>query len=304
MLIGINFLNEEENMVFSTPLYHQSYGKLEIYDGMIRQVYVDEDISIPYSTDSPEEWRYLTALNFKADGSLEGGSVSANNVQIEKIRFQKRKWDELEWRDVAEIEYKSDERTFYEAIDKYVANDFVYQYSIVPMTATILGNRVVSGEITANFDGVYISDKDSNYELFYDFEISDIKNNTSNALFEPRSAKYPIIVHSNLDYDSFDVTATFISTETFNNKDGSVNIRMERLGKDKLLAFMKNGKPKIYRDYHGNLKLVSVVGSPTESPNNKVGGISKLSFSLVEIGDMDNETLIANNLLEGLTEVF
>ena len=304
MLIGINFFNEENNVVFSNPLYHPSYDRLEMYDGVINQVYIDEDITIPYSSEKPEDWRYLTVLNFKADGSLEGGSIGANNVQIEKIRFQKREWDELEWHDVAEIEYKPNEKIFYEAIDKYVANDFVYQYSIIPMTATILGNRIVSGEVTAKFEGAFISDRDSNYELLYDLELSDIDNNTSNAIFEPRNAKYPIVVHSNLDYSSFDITATFVSAETMAQSNGVANIRMERLGKDKLLQFMKNGKPKIYRDHHGNLKLVSVVGKPKESPYNNVGGISKLSFSLVEIGSMDSETLSANNLLEGLAEVF
>ena len=79
---------------------------------------------------------------------------------------------------------------------------------------------------------------------------------------------------------------------------------MERLGKDRLLKFMKNGKPKVYRDHHGRLKLVSVVGKPKETPYNEIGGIAKLSFSLVEIGDMDSETLKANNLFEGLSGVF
>lgn len=304
MLVGINFFNEENNVVFNNPLYHPNYNKLEIYDGVINQVYIDEDITIPYSSVKPVEWRYLTALNFKADGSLEGGSISANNVQIEKIRFQKREWDELEWHDVAEIEYKPDEKMFYEVIDKYVANDFIYQYSIIPMTATILGSRIVSSEITAKFEGAFISDKNSNYSLLYDFELSDIENNVSNALFEPRNAQYPIVVSSNLDYSSFDITATFVSAETVNKADGTANIRMERLGKNQLLTFMKNGKPKVYRDHHGNLKLVSVVGKPKESPYNNIGGISKLSFSLVEIGSMDSETLSANDLLEGITGVF
>ena len=304
MIIGFNAFGEENNLSFNNRLCHTNYSKLEISGGVIDQIYVDENIMIPYSTDKNKSWQYNTVLNARFKNSLEGGSVEADNIQIEKIRFQRRQWDELEWQDVAEIEYNPNEKILYEAIDKYVANDFVYQYSIIPITSTIMGNRVVSDEITAKFEGVFISDKDSNYELLYDIELSDIESNTSNAIFEPMNAQYPIVVHSNLDYSTFDITSTFISAETLKSGGNNINIRMERLGKDRLLKFMKNGKPKIYRDHHGNLKLVSVVGKPSETPYNEIGGIAKLSFSLVEIGDTDSETLRANNLLEGLAGVF
>ena len=304
MIIGFNAFGEENNLSFDNRLCHTNYNRLEVTGGVIDQIYVDEDITIPYSIEKPTDWRYLTVLNARFKNSLEGGSVEADNIQIEKIRFQKRQWDELEWQDVAEIEYNPSEKILYEAIDKYIANDFVYQYSIIPITSTIMGNRVVTDEITAKFEGVFISDKSANYELLYDIELSDIESNTSNAIFEPMNAQYPIVVHSNLDYSTFDITSTFISAETFKSGGNNINIRMERLGKDRLLKFMKNGKPKIYRDHHGNLKLVSVTGKPSEAPYNNVGGIAKLSFSLVEIGSTDSETLKANNLLEGLTEVF
>ena len=304
MIIGFNAFGEENNLAFDNRLCHTDYNKLEITDGMIDHIYIDEDITIPYTIEKPTNWRYQSVILARFQNNLEGGSVEADNIQIEKIRFQKRQWDELEWQDVAEIDYIPNEKLLYEAIDKYVANDFVYQYSIIPMTSTILGNRIVSDEIIAKFEGVFVSDKDSNYELLYDVELSDIENNVANAVFEPKNARYPIVVHGNLDYASFDVTATFISAETMKDNSGRANIRMERLGKDRLLKFMKNGKPKIYRDHHGNLKLVSVVGNPKETPYNNVGGIAKLSFSLVEIGDMDSETLKANNLLTGLSGVF
>lgn len=300
MLIGVDHFGRKA--VFNNRLSHLSYDKAEIYDGIIDQFYIDEDITIPYSLEKPLYWRYNTVINAKFQGNLEGGSVEANNVQIEKIRFQKRKWDELEWHDVAEVPYNPADKLFYEAIDKYVANDFIYQYSIIPLTSSILGNRVVSDEVTARFDGVFLSDKNNNYSLLYDLELSDIENNISNHIFEPRNAQYPIVVHSNLDYSSFDVTATFITAETINS--GEVNIRMERLGKDALLRFMKNGKPKVYRNQNGDLKLVTVVGKPREIPFDNISGIAKLSFTLVEIGPMDTETLRANGMLEGLTEVF
>lgn len=303
MFIGLDCFGTENGVIFDRKLYHVRYNKLQVFDGMIDQIYINEDISIPYSIDKPDVWEYSTVLNAKFKNSLEGGSIEAGGTQVEKIRFQKRETSELEWKDVAEIEYKPNEKMFYEILDKYVANHFTYQYSIVPITSTIVGSRVMSNEIATEFEGVFISDKNSNYQLLYDIELSDIDNNMSSVVFEPKGAKYPIVVYSNLDYETFNMTSTFISVETMSSGGSNIDIRMERLGKDKLMQFMKNGKPKIYRDHHGRLKLVSVIGRPRETPYGNIAGVAKLSFSLVEIGEMDSETLRSSNLLEGL-EVF
>lgn len=304
MFIGMDCFGTDDASVFDKRIYHMRYNKLQVFDGMIDQIYINEDISIPYSTVKPESWEYSTVLNAKFRNTLEGGSIEAGDSKVEKIRFQKRAWNELEWTDVAEIDYEEDGKIYYEVLDKYVANDFTYQYCIIPITSDVIGSRVVSEEVTADFEGVFISDKDSNYALIYDVEISDIENHSPSNVFESINAKYPITVHSNLDYSTFDVTSTFLSVESSKGDGNDINIRMERLGKDKLLKFMKNGKPKVYRDHHGNLKLVSVTGNPKEAPNNRVGGIAKLSFSLTEIGDIDSVTLSNSNLLEGLSEVF
>ena len=305
MFVGMNHFGEAGNLVFIDPFHIPNYQKVEIYGGVIDHLYIDEDTDFSYSTEKPEGWAYLTALNFKADNSMEGGSVEADNIQIEKIRFQKRGWQELEWMDVAEIPYEPHEKVYYEAIDKYIANDFGYQYSILPVAAgSVLGNRVRSTEILADFYGAFISDGYTNYRMLYDVELSDIENNISNAVFEPLNSKFPIVVHSDLDYESFSVKSTFISAETMKKNAEVITIRMERLGKDELLRFMKNGRPKVYRDTNGRLKLVSVVGSPVESPLAGVQGIAKLSFDMVEIGEMDNETLRNHNLIPGLEGVF
>ncbi len=304
MFIGLDCFGTQDALLFDKKIYHQRYEKLQIFEGMIDQVYITEDINIPLSTEKPDGWEYSTVVNAKFQNSLEGGSIEAGGVKVERIRFQKRGWDELEWQDVAEIDYSPEDKLFYEAIDKYVANDFMYQYAIVPITSTVIGSRIISDEIKVKFDGVFLSDKESNYQLLYDIELSDIENHSPTALFEPMHGKYPIVAHSGLNYDTFDITATFISAETVAKDGNEINIRMERLGKDRLMSFIKNGKPKIYRDTHGNLKLVSVFGNIKEIPHNNIAGISQLSFSMVEIGDIDSDTLKINDMLEGLSEAF
>ena len=240
----------------------------------------------------------------KLNENLEGGSIEAGNEIIEKILFQRRKSDQLEWESITEIEYTRRDRVLYEAIDKFVANKEIYQYSIIPIASSILGNRVESKEVEANFEGLFISDNDSNYHLMYNLEYDAIENNISNATFTPQNAKYPIIVHSNLDYSSLGFTALFASTESTRRDNNEVDIRAENLGRENFMNFLKNGKPKVYRNSSGILKLVSTINNPAETPHNEISGLSNVSASFVEIGDMSGETLRANGLQISLTDVY
>ena len=65
-----------------------------------------------------------------------------------------------------------------------------------------------------------------------------------------------------------------------------------------LFKFIKNKKPKIYRDSKGDLKLVTVIDNPQEIPMSNVDGISNLSFNMVEIGEVNSENLRAYGMVE------
>lgn len=300
MLIGLDAFVEEG--VFEKNAHHTGYDSFEMYNMIVKDIYVDAQAHNPDDIEKPDMWRYSTVLSADFKGNMEGGSVVANNMLIESIKFQRRKSSDLEWQDVAEKEYMQDDRMFYETVDKFISNGEIYQYSIVPSTATVDGERLVSREITADFEGIFLSNKEDNYELLYNIELSNIENNLANATFLPLSSKYPVVVSGQTDYTTFGVNALFISSDSVDDL-GNMNIRMERAKKDNLLKFLKDGKPKVYRDGHGRLKLVMVVGNPTELPSNIKGGISSFSVNFVEIGDMDAETLKEANLQETLVEV-
>ena len=304
MILGYSMFHGKDNLVYKTNVYHPSYNKLELKNMTVDEIYIDEDITIPYTIDKPDGWNYRTVIDSKFNNSLEGGSVQANNFQIEKVRFQRRLTDEVEWQDVGEIEYKPDDQLLYEVIDKNIQNDFEYQYSILPITATVLGNRVVSDGIVSEFEGIFLSDKNNNYRLLYNIETDSMQHNISTAILEPLNSQYPIVIDGNLDYRSGGIKALFVSTETANRNDGKVTIRAEKLGRDRLMKFLKNRKPKVLRQPNGETMLVRVVDKPQEEYMNNITGIASVSFKFVEIGGMDSETLKANDILIGLEEEF
>lgn len=295
MLIGYDFFG---GFCFQTKICHPSYNEVKLSHGQYDEIYIDENILITSENVKPDNWGFATVLNAKFRNNLEGGSISADGSVIKKIKIQRRNIDELQWIDVMEIPYS--DKLFYEVIDKYVQNDFIYQYSLVPIAESVEGIRTISGNIRVNFEGTFISDSDNNYKLLYDVEFDNIEHVNPSSILEPLNSQYPVVTYSNLDYRKSNITATFISPESIN---GVININMEKQGRDKLLAFIKNRKPKIIRSQNGEIMLISIIGNPSEEPNNNVNGIAKISFSFVEIGRIDNNTLSANGLIKKVQEV-
>lgn len=303
MIIGYNFYGEKDNLIYKTDVYHPSYDKIALQNLTIDELFVDEDITIPCTTNKPTGWNYRTVINAKFQNSLEGGSIQANNFRIEKIQIQRREVDEVEWQSIGEIIYNPNKRTLYELIDKNIQNNFKYQYSLLPVAASVLGNRITSKEILADFEGVFISDKNNNYRLLYNINTNPIQHNMSNTTFEPLNAQFPIIVDGNLNYRSGGIKALFISTET-SNKNGKINIKSEKLSRSRLMNFLKNKKPKVLRQDNGEIMLIRIVGSPQEEHVDNLSGIAYINFNFVEIGNMDSETLKANDILISVGDEF
>ena len=298
MFIGYDLFNyKEDGTTFQTKVRHGNYIQAEFYKGLIDDIYMDNDINFQYEVTKPNDWNYSTILHAKFDNTLEAGNISGQGYSIESLRVQKRKVNESTWIDVAQIPYTT-QVSDYEVYDRYVANQEEYVYSLLPLATNILGHRISSEEIKAEFEGIFFCDKNSNYQLLYNIEYGDMTHNVNSSTFEPLDSKYPVVAYSNMDYVSFPVNALFVSVVQSGN---DVDIRSEKVNRENLMNFIKNKKPKIYKDSKGELRLVTIVGKPTEKPVNGVDGIANLSFDVVEIGDVnDSDVLSSYGLLEGL----
>ena len=174
---------------------------------------------------------------------------------------------------------------------------FSWRYFVA---SNVVGTRIVSEPVKTNFSGVFISDKSSNFELAYDVEYGEITHNTLSNTFEPLDSKYPIVAYSNSDYATFSVIATHI---TNNSVYGEVDVKAEKQARDNLMSFLKDRKPKVYRDGKGDLKIITISGKPTEQPHT-INGIMKVSFNAIEIGNVeDMDTLISYGLVDWISDL-
>jgi hypothetical protein len=297
-LLGYDF----PSVINNTQIFLGNCDKLLIKKGIYDEIFLEQypNVNETFTIDKPVGWNYRTVLDAKFLGNLEAGSVGGNGMQITGIRFQKRKSSELIWHDVAEIPYNSEEQLLYTAQDKAIQCGETYQYSLIPLVSVLQGDRVLSDDITADFEGVYLSDKDHNYRLFYNIEYGEIEHNNPSSTLEPLNSRYPIVTYGQLDYRKSSLTALFLSKVTEDN-DYGISVINEQKERKELLAFVKNHKPKIFRSETGDLILVTITDNPKEVPNNEVKGISKIQFNYIEVGDADNsEDLRNNDLLQGL----
>lgn len=300
MLISLDFFGYEDGAIFDTTLEHHDYHSVKLKDGIIDHIHIDSDLTVDETTEKTNYFTFNTVLNASLNGHLEGGSLINEGLQIERIRFQKRKTDELYWTDVAELEYSYPEKTFYEALDKYIQNDFEYEYSLLPVTSNVLGTRVTSDPVTAQFEGYFISDMDNNYKLIYNAQLNPIDHVSHSTLFEPLNNPYPIVSYGNANYRQSSISATIL---TPNSHDGQIDIRTEKTEREKLMRFLKNRKAKIFRTPHGDSMLITITNNPREEANNSIYGLMTVSFDFVEIGEVNSDSLRMNGLIEGLSEV-
>lgn len=296
MFIGLDFYGlGESGTTFQTNIASSKYIEFGIRNCIVDEIYMDENINFEFSTTKPTEWNYSTILDAKFKGTLEAGNISGQGYSIQSIKIQKRKIDDTKWIDVAVLPYNSSFEN-YSIIDNYVANDESYIYALIPITSTVVGERVLSNQVDVEFEGMFLSDKTHNYHLLYDVSVPNITHNTVSNVFELPASRYPIVTTSQIDYVSFPVEATVV---TEGSSYGQIDIKAEKQARENLMNFIKNRKPKVYRDDLGEIRLIMVTDKPQIVPLDGARGIAKISFSATEIGDInDSETLVECDLIE------
>lgn len=300
IIIGMSFLGYDDGCVFETVNCHHDYNAVNVKYGLIDHLHIDKDLNTSDTVEKTSYFTYETIINGNLQNNLEFGSLNNMGIEIDKIRFQRRKIEDQFWTDVSELDYDVNTKRYYEAIDKYIANDFDYEYSLLPISNEVTGNRVISSPIKVDFDGYYISDKNHNYRIFYDAQMGNIEHISPSTVFEPINSRYPVVSYGQLDYRKSSLSGMILSASTI--KNDFPDIKSQKLEKQQLLNFLKSKRPKVFRGMDGELMLIQITDNPVEEPNNDAISIANVSFSFVEIGDMNSNTLKDHGMLEGFDD--
>lgn len=197
------------------------------------------------------------------------------------------------------------------------------------ITVEVEGGYTESEPVESVFDGVYITDGIGSQRLKAGVGYESMQYNQITGVHTPIGGKYPIVVtNSNVGYHSGTISAMIVPENFYNTNSDTgltgyaylMTSTMQRLcneNGDALLAklqsyesldrvdmveqrnvleqFLTDKKPKVIKDWNGNIWLVMFVESLSISFDNSWGmGIATISGNWVEVGDPTTEVDLQN----------
>ena len=306
--IGLNLMFDE-NAIDASPSNVTNINYVELKNGIIDGLYVTKDISKPYT--EMGEWDNNTVMRATFDNSLMAGNIDFLGQEISKILVKRREADNItaDWLTLysVDIDNKVGNLNF-TVTDHYNKANTNYIYALVPLllqeqdgvTVEVEGAPIESNVILSQFDGVFICDMNNIYKLYADVEYDTMTVNQQAEAHVTLGNKYPIVVsNSQSRYRTSGVTATVLTPSYF---DDRILDRNEMVEYRKILeAFFANNKPKILKDWNGNVWMIMFTeGIDISFDNSWTQGIASISGSWTEIGDANDTNALA---YAGLTNI-
>ncbi len=284
MVLGFDFYGSENNVSFATSSALNNFNRIDVSNVVVDELMINTDENRTFIPEK-ESWSYTTVMDALFNGDLSAGSVNNGGIPIQQIKLRKRKANSLEWADISLFEFNKD-ISIYSCIDRIIASNEDYEYSLVPITQGIVGNSLL-GQIHTSFDGTWIANIENSYQLLADLEYSDIEHINPRTLIETYS-KYPVMLISPVDYKKSTLKCKVLTNNVLENSSiEQSDIKPLKQLKDNMLKFFKSRKPFILKSANGDYLLVGLMNFK-ETPNNELKGMmSGIQFDWAELGNTE-----------------
>lgn len=200
-------------------------------------------------------------------------------------------------------------------MDCTIEQGVTYKYSIQQYNDNgIYSDRIVSNGVFADFEDAFLYDGEKQLKLKFNPKVSSFKANVLESKIDTIGASHPYILRNgNIYYKDFpisglvsyhmDDTELFVTkeelgiTETTTNLT-SGNIVAERLFKTKVLEWLTNGRPKLFRSPAEGNYIVRLMNT-SMSPNDTLGRmLHTFSSTAYEIAKFTMENLEYYGLID------
>lgn len=201
-----------------------------------------------------------------------------------------------------------------------------YKYAIQAYNSyNLYSNKLetINGKILVDFEHCYISDSERQLRIQFNPKISSLKNNILETKVNTLGGKYPFIFKNGyVHYKEFPISGLLsltsdpnnkfiidekksnITNNSFNSKINltSENIYNERQFRMKVLEWLNNGEPKVFRSPTEGNFIVRIM-NVSLAPNDTLGRmLYTLSCTAYEIDDWKFSNLLKYNLTKPLQE--
>ena len=233
-------------------------------------------------------------MNANFNNNIDAGNVNYLINQISSIKIKRRKQGDFDWLTLATIPINKVEDLSFIFNDLLNQDNVTYEYALVPIIGEIEGQYLINS-IMSQFNGVFIGNAETIYKFLYEVKYSSNQRNQQVGVFQVLGQQYPIVVANGaLSYESGNVTATILNDDF--EKTGIIDRAEIVKQKDALKNFLTDKKPKILKDWNGNIWLCIVNSNIDVSYKEGTGmGIPVISFDWTEIGESNNQQSLYNN---------
>ncbi|MDW2797049.1 hypothetical protein RZO55_05575 [Clostridium boliviensis] len=277
MFLGSSFASSKESLT-SSLVSSCDVADLTIADAVFDEIY--STVTIVRLTDKepeiPTDWGFHTRLHALFQDNLYGGNVSFTESIVESVRIKKKVTGDKKFKTIYEKPISSNEDFKIELMDYYEPVGSV-EYAYVPV---ISGgeNSYITNQIESVFDSYFICEKDLSYPMILDTSFEK-KLTQKTSLIELLGREKPLIIKGGrIRYYTGDISCTFIEL-----KDDVWQTHTSWDYRNGIYDFLTNGKPKILKDYLGNIYMIAVTSNDiSEDSDHYEHVITK--FSVAECG--------------------
>lgn len=178
--------------------------------------------------------------------------------------------------------------------DQTASDEQDYEYALVPVVGEVEGGYLTVSA-TSTFDGVFLTDGTDIYKFYADVAYGNFQQTQKVNAHEPFGRKYPVIVsNAATNYMAGSMSGMVLAGDYL--KIGKIDRRAIAAERDTLLKFLTNKKPKILKDWNGNIWMVAIVDNPSVTYYDGSGmGLMNVSMTFMEVGDATNANDLAAN---------
>lgn len=301
MIIGVDcFGYGWSGTFYDTPIPTAEIDEVRINEGLYDELFVTVDTKIGDKPERPDKWYIKTIMDAKFNNSIEAGTIDGGEHIVDNIQVFRREYRSVDtnWQLVAQFPYEQ-KYNMYTIIDRFIENGKTYEYAIVPLAKDIMGDVTISEPIYSEFNGTYISDLDSNYEMNLDFKFGDMTHNKNSAVTVPLNSEFPIVTFGSQNYRSGNITFLPLTKAQELGMRNKVDAKEELANRKRIVEFLNNGNPKVIRRDDGDVLVVATNDIKETPKSESVDAISNLTFNFTEIGKLDYDTMDKAGLIAG-----
>ena len=271
-----------------TPTDTNNITKIELSNGWYDDLRITHNVTEELKSEVNQDWDWDTILHAKFSDSVGAGNVLWNFDTVSHLLIKRKKVDDFKWITLEVHKIETVEDFNIRNIDKTAKPNYQYQYAAVPIKNGV-EDFYSTCDVEVKSNCLVIIDRDSIWQTNITDNYLDSTSVVPNTVVETMYETYPTIVrNTNANYETISVNASFYPSDE-NGCSIIIDDDAKRIDySDKAKMFLRNGKAKILKSEDGRCFLGYVTTPPTDTADSDYRN-RKISFSITEIGNIENE---------------